>query len=136
MTSAAQKPTATARGVFNVALWVLQVVVAGFFLMSAMGKFANAEPAASTFEAVGFGDWFRHLTGGLEVAGAAALFVPRLAGAAGLAFVGLTVCATLTELFISGGGVFLPLLLLVLSAVIALGRRASTAQLWVQVTGK
>ncbi|MFG1705124.1 DoxX family protein [Nonomuraea sp. M3C6] len=129
-------PHTTAAGrLLNVALWILQVAVAGFFVMSAMGKFANAEPSASTFEAIGFGDWFRNLVGVLEVAGAVALFVPRLAGLAGLAFAGLTVCATLTELFVSGGGVVLPLVLLALSAVIAWGRRASTARLWALVGG-
>ncbi|GAA3641768.1 hypothetical protein GCM10022224_000130 [Nonomuraea antimicrobica] len=130
-------PHQTAGGrVANVGLWVLQIAVAGFFVMSAMAKFTNAEPAASTFEAIGFGDWFRHLTGVLEVAGAVGLLVPRLAGVAGLAFVGLTVCATLTEAFVSKGGVVMPLVALVLSAVIAWGRRESTARLWSLVAGR
>ncbi|SEG86988.1 DoxX-like family protein [Nonomuraea solani] len=128
--STAPRTRQTAAGrVGNVALWVLQVAVAGFFLMSAMGKFTNAEPAASTFEAIGFGDWFRHLVGVLEVAGAAGLLVPRLAGLAGLAFVGLMAGATLTELLVFGGGAVLPLVTLVLCAVIAWGRRESTAAL-------
>ncbi len=125
--------TPTRRGttrVGNVALWGLQIVLAGFFLMSALGKFGNAEPAASTFAAIGWGDWFRNLTGALEVAGAVGLLVPRLAGVAGLAFVGLTACAALVEAFVSGGGVFLPLAVLVLCAVIAWGRRDGTARLW------
>ncbi|MET7335128.1 DoxX family protein [Nonomuraea sp. NPDC005650] len=125
----------TGRRAANVALWALQVVVAGFFVMSAVSKFANAEPSASTFEAIGWGDWFRYFVGVLEVAGAVALFVPRLAGVAGLAFAGLAVCATLTEVFVSGGSVVLPLVLLALCAVIAWGRRESTARLWAQVAG-
>ncbi|WP_433431607.1 DoxX family protein [Nonomuraea sp. CA-141351] len=128
-----QKTGVTHR-VGNITLWVLQAVVAGFFLMSAMTKFSNAEPAASTFAAIGWGDWFRNLVGVLETAGVVALFVPPLAGAAGLAFVVLMVCATLTEQFVSGGGVVLPLALLALSAVIAWGRRASTARLWARIT--
>ncbi|MEV1176276.1 DoxX family protein [Nonomuraea sp. NPDC049784] len=130
----AQKTGATGR-VRNIAFWVLQAVVAGLYLMSAIGKFSNAEPAASTFEAIGWGDWFRNLVGVLETAGAVALFVPPLAGAAALAFVVLMVCATLTEQFVSGGGVVLPLALLVLSAAIAWGRRASTARLWARISG-
>ncbi|MEU8362441.1 DoxX family protein [Nonomuraea sp. NPDC048882] len=129
--------TPTRRGttrVGNVALWGLQIVLAGFFLMSALGKFGNAEPAASTFAAIGWGDWFRNLTGALEVAGAVGLLVPRLAGVAGLAFVGLTACAALVEAFVSGGGVFLPLAVLVLCAVIAWGRRDGTARLWVALS--
>ncbi|MEV5897905.1 DoxX family protein [Nonomuraea fuscirosea] len=132
--------TSTRRGatgrVRNIALWGLQIVLAGFFLMSALGKFGNAEPASSTFAAIGWGDWFRNLTGALEVAGAVALLVPRLAGVAGLAFVGLTACAALAEAFVSGGGVFLPLIVLVLCAVIAWGRRDSTARLWAAVSGR
>ncbi|NBE99945.1 DoxX family protein [Nonomuraea sp. KC401] len=124
-----------ARGrALTVLLWILQVVVAGFFLMSAMGKFSNVEPAKSTFEAIGFGDWFRNLVAVLEVAGAAALFVPRLAGPAGLALAGLMVGATLTESFVSGGGVVMPLATLVLCAVIAWGRWESTTRLWAAVT--
>ncbi|PZG18583.1 DoxX family protein [Nonomuraea aridisoli] len=120
----------------NVALWILQVVVAGFFVMSALAKFTNAEPAASTFEAIGLGDWFRHLVGVLEVAGAAGLLVPPLAGPAGLALAALMVCATLTELFVLGGGaVLMPLSLLVLCAVIAHGRRAATARLRTRIVG-
>ncbi|MEV4800742.1 DoxX family protein [Nonomuraea sp. NPDC049421] len=122
--------------VANVVLWVLQVAVAGFFIMSALGKFTGSEPAASTFEAIGWGDWFRHLTGVLEVAGAAGLVVPVLAGVAGLALVALTACAALTEVLLFGGPPMLPLAVLVLCAVIAWGRRDATARLWALVTGR
>jgi putative oxidoreductase len=116
--------------VAHVALWVLQVVLAGFFVMSALGKFTGAEPANSTFEAIGWGDWFRHLTGVLEAAGAVGLVVPPLAGLAGLALVALTACAALTEWLVLGGPGVLPLSVLVLCAVIAWGRRDSTKRLW------
>ncbi|MEU6714303.1 DoxX family protein [Nonomuraea sp. NPDC046802] len=111
------------RTITNIALWALQVIVAGFFLMSAVAKFTDAEPAASTFEEIGWGDWFRYLIGVLEAVGVVGLLIPRLAGAAGLGLAGLMVGATLTEAFVTGGGVVLPLALLVLSAVIAWGRR-------------
>ncbi|SDK89674.1 DoxX family protein [Nonomuraea jiangxiensis] len=137
MTSASSPARPRGAGtVVGIALWALQVVVAGFFLMSALGKFTNAEPSASTFEAIGLGDWFRHFVGVLELLGAVALFVPRLAGPAGLALVALMAGATLTELFVLGGGGVLPLILLALSAVIAWGRRESTARLWSSVTGR
>jgi putative oxidoreductase len=100
-----------------------------------MGKFSNAEPSASTFEAIGLGDWFRHLTGALEVAGAAGLLMPPLAGLAGLALAALMVCASLTELVLFGGAPVLPLSLLVLCAVIAWGRRAATARLVTRIAG-
>ncbi|MEV0616998.1 DoxX family protein [Nonomuraea sp. NPDC050404] len=120
----------------GIALWILQIAVAGFFLMSAVAKFTGAEPSASTFEAIGLGDWFRHLIGVLEVAGAVALLVPRLAGAAALAFVGLMAGAVLIEAFVSGGWIVLPLVALLLSAVIAWGRRQDVARLWAAVAGR
>ncbi|GAA2892794.1 DoxX family protein [Nonomuraea rubra] len=121
----------------RIVMWILQIPVAGFFVMAALGKFAGAEPSASTFEAIGLGDWFRVAVGVLEVAGAVALLVPRLAGAAGLALAGLMAGAVLTEAFVfRGGGVLLPLVLLVLCLLIAWGRWENTARLWSAVAGR
>ncbi|MFD0471445.1 DoxX family protein [Nonomuraea thailandensis] len=88
----------------RIVLWILQIAGAGFFVMAALGKFAGAEPSVSTFEAIGLGDWFRIAVGVLEVAGAVALLVPRLAGVAALALAGLMAGAVLTEAFVSGEG--------------------------------
>ncbi|MFI6904775.1 DoxX family protein [Nonomuraea sp. NPDC050394] len=114
----------------TIGLWILQVVTAAGFLLAALGKFADAEPAASTFDAIGMGDWLRYLVGALEVAGVVGLLVPPLAGLAALAFAALMVGATLTQVLVMGGGAFLPLVLLALSLVIAWGRRSGTAKLW------
>jgi putative oxidoreductase len=117
-------------------LWVLQVMAAGTFLMAAMGKFTGAEPSASTFAAIGLGDWFRYLVAVLEVAGAVALLVPPLSGAAGLALAVMMVGAVATEAFVSGGPIAFPLVLLVMCAVIAWGRGDRTMRLWERVTGR
>jgi hypothetical protein len=58
-----------------------------------------------------------------------ALFVPLLTGLAALAFVGLMAGAVVTEAFVTGGGVVMPLVLLMMSAAIAWGRRASLTRL-------
>lgn len=118
----------------NVGLWVLQVVAALWFLMAGLGKLTGDELVMGTFDAIGFGDWFRYLIAVLEIAGAAALFVPRLVGVAALAFVGLMAGAVLTQAFVVGGGIVLPLPLLVVSALITWGRWSSTRQLWALVT--
>lgn len=114
-------------------LWVLQIIAAVMFLVAALGKLADVEPATSTFDAIGFGDWFRYLVGVLELVGLVALLIPRLTGLAALAFVGLMTGATVTELLIPSGSVALPFALLVGCAVIAWGRRESTAELWALV---
>lgn len=113
----------------NVVLWIVQVITALGFLAAAAGKLTGDPQITATFDAIGFGDWFRYLIGVLEVAGAIALFVPRLVGLAGLAFVALMVGATITQVVI-GQSVVAPLFLLVLSVVVAWGRWPSTRQLW------
>lgn len=119
----------------NVVLWIVQVITALGFLVAASGKFTGDPQITATFDAIGFGDWFRYLIGVLEVAGAIALFVPRLTGLAGLAFVGLMVGATFTQLVI-GQSIVAPLVLLVPAAIVAWGRWPSTRRLWRQVRGR
>lgn len=117
---------------WNVVLWIVQVLTALGFLLAAAGKFTGDPQITAAFDAIGFGDWFRYLIGALEIAGAIALFVPRLVGLAGLAFVALMVGATITQLAI-GESVVTPLLMLVLSAVVAWGRAPSMRRLWRQL---
>ncbi|MEQ7126950.1 DoxX family protein [Actinopolymorpha sp. B11F2] len=120
----------------SITLWVLQVVTALWFLMAALGKFTGDEVVVATFDAIGFGDWFRYLIGVLEVAGAVAMLIPRLVGLAALGFVGLMAGAVLIQLLVVGSGAFLPVPLLVVSALIAWGRWSSTRQLWALVTSR
>lgn len=115
---------------WHVVLWVLQVVTALWFVMAALGKFSGSPEIVATFHAIGFGAWFRYLIGALEVAGAVAMFIPRLTGLAATAFVVLLVGAVAVQAFAAGSGVLMPIPLLILSAIIAWGRRDGTARLW------
>jgi uncharacterized membrane protein len=67
--------------------------------------------------------------GALEVAGAVGLLVPRLSGLAALGLAGLMVGATITNLFILGESPWLPVGLLLVSALIARGRWSKTKAL-------
>lgn len=129
-------PTPTARArVLTVTLWVFQLVTAAAFLLAAVAKLAGVAQVVATFDAIGLGDWFRYLIAVLEIAGAAALLIPRLAGPAALAFVGLMVGALVTHLAVIGSGTGTVVPLLLLSAVIAWGRRRSTRELWNTLAG-
>jgi len=121
--------TARPRRLGTIALWIVQVVTALAFLVAALGKFTGDPQIVATFHDIGLGDWFRYLIAALEVAGAVALFVPRLAGLAGLAFVALMIGAVITQLALHLS-IAMPVPLLVLAAVIAVGRWASTRRLW------
>ena len=61
----------------NVVAWVLCVLVAAEFLYAAGLKFVGAEMEVQTFAVIGWGQWFRYVTGILELVGAVGLLVPR-----------------------------------------------------------
>jgi putative oxidoreductase len=60
----------------NIALWVVQIGAAAMFLMAGANKLSGNEQMVGMFQAIGFGQWFRYLTGSLEVIGGLLLFVP------------------------------------------------------------
>jgi putative oxidoreductase len=123
-------PRGSDRGkVWNVALWVLQVAAAGMFFMAGFSKLTGAEPMVGLFEAVGIGQWFRYLTGGLEVIGAVLLLLPTLAGLGALVLAAVMLGAIATHLFVVGGSPLMPLVLLAVLGVIAFARRDRTARL-------
>jgi putative oxidoreductase len=47
------------------------------FLLIAATKLIGTEDTVEYFEAIGWGQWFRYLTGSLDLVGAVLLFVPR-----------------------------------------------------------
>ena len=46
------------------------------FVAAGAAKLIGAEMMVATFEAIGWGQWFRYVTGAVEIAGAALLWVP------------------------------------------------------------
>ena len=66
-------PTAKA---LNIALWTVQALVALAFLAAGSGKLLGSPAMIALFEAVGIGQWFRYVTGSLEVLGAFLLIIP------------------------------------------------------------
>lgn len=120
---------ATRRGT-NIALWVLQVVAAGVFVLAAVPKLTADPQAVAGFTAMGLGIAGMYIIGALEIAGAIGLLIPRLSGLAGSALIALMVGAVISTLLVFGPGmVALPAAVLVLVAIIAWGRRGRTVQL-------
>jgi uncharacterized membrane protein YphA (DoxX/SURF4 family) len=110
----------------NVGLWILQIGAAGMFLMAGFSKLSGNPLMVGMFDAIGLGQWFRYLTGALEVAGAVLLLIPRLSGLGALLLVGVMLGAVATHLFIIGGSPLMAIILLVVTGVVAWGRRRST----------
>jgi putative oxidoreductase len=113
----------------NVALWILQIAAAGMFLMVGFLKLSGNPQLVELFEAIGIGQWFRYMTGSLEVAGAFLLLIPRTSGLGALMLAGIMIGAVMTHLFIVGGSPLMAIILLVVTTVVALGRRQRTKNL-------
>jgi putative oxidoreductase len=107
----------------NVTLWVFQILLAAAFLAAGGAKFTNSPDMVEAFQKIGIGQWFRYLTGSLEVLGAIGLLIPRLTfyGAALLAWIML--CAVITCLAILGTSPVPALALLVFTGAITYLRR-------------
>lgn len=129
-TLATPAPRERSRGkAANIALWVLQIGAAAMLGMAGFAKLSGSPDMVGLFDALGAGQWFRYLTGALEVLGAVLLLVPALAGAGALLLVGVMLGAVATHLFIIGGSPAMALVLLVVVATIAYARRERTLRL-------
>ena len=112
--------------IINVGLWILQIGAAGMFLMVGFFKLSGDPRMVGLFDAIGLGQWFRYVTGSLEVLGAVLLLVPRLSGLGALLLVGVMLGAVPTHLFVVGGSPLPAIILLIVTGVTAWGRRQRT----------
>ena len=122
--------------IMNIVLWVLQIAAAGMFLMVGFLKLSGNAQLVGLFEAIGLGQWFRYLTGTLEVAGAFLLLIPRTSGLGALMLAGVMTGAVVTHVFIVGGSPLMAIILLVVTGVIAWGRRQRTMNLLAQLRSR
>lgn len=102
----------------------VRILVSLAFLAAGLAKLAGVEMMVGTFEAVGVGQWFRYVTGLIEVGSVVLLWVPGLQ----LVGAGLLVCtmigAVLAHTLILGPSALPALVLGVLSAYLAWNFRA------------
>ncbi|WP_264051076.1 DoxX family protein [Methylobacterium flocculans] len=68
----------------NILAWSLQVLLALVFLAAGGAKLAGVPMMVEVYDFIGVGQWFRIVTGLVEVAGAIALLVPGYAAFAAL----------------------------------------------------
>jgi putative oxidoreductase len=81
--------------------WILHILAAVVFLLAGGSKLADAAAMVVMFDQIGIGQWFRYVSGGLEVTCAILLLLPT-ASAIGAGLLGATmVGAIVTHLLIS-----------------------------------
>jgi putative oxidoreductase len=113
-----------------VALWLTQFAVGAMFLFAGGLKLTGAPEMVGLFDAIGVGQWFRYVTGSIEVVSAVALLVPAWAAFGALLLIPTMLGAVVTHLFIVGGSAVPATVLLIGSLVIAWARRDQLASVW------
>jgi uncharacterized membrane protein YphA (DoxX/SURF4 family) len=111
-----------------IALWGLQVGLAALFLSAGASKLTGAPEMVALFDAVGVGQWFRYVTGLIEFASAVALLVPSLAPFGALMLASTMTGAIGAHLFVIGGSLLAPVLLLIGSLTVVWARRDQLPQ--------
>ena len=87
----------------NIVLWILQILAAAMFFLAGGLKLGGVAPMVEMFDKIGLGQWFRYVTGGLEVTGAVLLLIPATVTLGGALLAVTMVGAIATHLFILGG---------------------------------
>lgn len=120
--------TGTSGRAMNIALWTLQVLVALAFLAAGSGKLLGSPDMIALFDAVGVGQWFRYVTGSLEVLGALLLVIPGKAAFGAVLLACIMAGAVVAHLTVLHTAATAPLVLFALAALIAWGRRLQLAR--------
>jgi putative oxidoreductase len=107
----------------NILLWCVQTFLALLFVNASWAKLTGMPEMVELFTIVGIGQWFRYVTGILELTGAVLVIVPKTSrmGAALLATVMLGALAA--HLFILYVPLTTPGVLFLMSAFVVWGRR-------------
>ncbi|MEV6432281.1 DoxX family protein [Nocardia sp. NPDC051463] len=116
----------------NITLWTLQVVFSLFFIIaSAAPKLVGQRYAVEVYAEIGWGQWFRYVTGVVELAGGLGLLIPRLSGSAAAGLSLTMVCAAATQALLLGAAAdaIFPLVLCGVFGWIAWNRRDSIGAL-------
>jgi uncharacterized membrane protein YphA (DoxX/SURF4 family) len=107
----------------NALLWTAQILAGLALLGSGVMKIAGAPAMVQLFAAVGIGQWFRYVTGALEILGALGLLIPAYSGIGAVLLAGVLVGAVAAHLVRIGGSPLHALVMLALVSFVAWGRR-------------
>jgi uncharacterized membrane protein YphA (DoxX/SURF4 family) len=107
-------------------VWGVRILLALAFGAAGVAKLAGVPQMVQVFDAIGFGQWFRYLTGTVEVAGAVLLLVPATGFLGGLLLTATMVGAVATHLVLIGGNPAPAIVLGLLSAFVAWRERPAS----------
>ena len=96
------------------AIWIVRILLCALFLYEGLDKFGARPLWIRIFEQIGWGQWFRYVTGIVETAGAITMLIPALTPIAVMLLGSAMVGALLTHALVIGVGpqsVFVTILL-------------------------
>jgi putative oxidoreductase len=93
-------PRANARWHRVLTLEIVELALAGIFLLVGGAKLIGRPDMVELFHQIGVGQWFRYVTGAVEIVGAALLLIPILSAVSASLLGGVMIVATLIELFV------------------------------------
>ena len=113
----------------TIAVWVIQILVAAAFIGAGSAKLAGVPMMVEIFDHIGVGQWFRYVTGVVEITGGIMALIPRTAPIGAALLAATMACAIPIHLFRIGGNPAPAFILLVLSVAIVWLRRDQLASL-------
>jgi putative oxidoreductase len=119
----------------RIGAWTLQGIIAAAFLAAGAAKLAGVPFMVDLFAQIGLGQWFRVVTGVVEVVGAVALLVPGLASLGALWLGGTMIGAVATHVLVLHTSPVPAIVLGVLNALVVYLRRDELAALLDRVKG-
>jgi uncharacterized membrane protein YphA (DoxX/SURF4 family) len=125
----------SARPSRRIGAWTLQGIIAVAFLAAGAAKLAGVPFMVDLFAQIGLGQWFRVVTGAVEVVGAVALLVPGLASIGAVWLGGTMIGAVVTHVFVLHTSPVAAIVLGVLNALVVYLRRDELAALLDRVKG-
>jgi len=105
-------------------LWALQILSAAMFVLAGLSKLAGVPAMVQLFAGIGIGQWFRYVTGTIEVVSAVLMLIPSIASYGAAALAVTMIGAIISHLFVIGGNPAMPIVLLASTATIAWARRS------------
>lgn len=107
----------------RIGLWGVKILLAAAFLSAGGLKLVGFPMMVDNFAQIGLGQWFRYLTGALEVIGGILVLVPVTAAFGGVLLACVMIGAVATHLLVLPGSPVPAMVLFALSALVVYAHR-------------
>jgi uncharacterized membrane protein YphA (DoxX/SURF4 family) len=94
------------------------------FAAAGTAKLYGVPMLVEEFEHIGLGQWFRYLTGTLEILGAVLIIIPSTVAFGAILLCCIMIGAIFTHVFVIGGSPIPAIVLLALSVIVAYAKRS------------